>query len=92
MRNLAILLTPIRKNMTVADLISVLKTHDQTAHIVIWDLYANGRPALSKLGRGEVHPVELFCEDLSGSMWFELAADHHESQGVRLSGVVLGSP
>lgn len=92
MRNLATLLTPIRRKMTVVDLIAMLKTHDQTAHIVIWDLYTNGTPALSKLGTGEVHSVELFCEEEFGSMWFELAADHHKSGGVRLPGVVLGSP
>ena len=78
--------------MTVADLISILKTHDQNAHVVIWDRYANGTPALSKLGRGEVHSVELFCEEEFGYMWFELAADHQKSEGVRLLGVVLGSP
>ena len=78
--------------MTVAELISVLKRHDQNAHVVIWDSYANGTPALCKMGRGDIHPVELFCEEEFGSMWFELAADHHESEGVRLPGVVLGSP
>ena len=78
--------------MTVADLISILKTHDQNVHVVIWDRYANGTPALSKLGRGEVHSVELFCEEEFGSMWFELAADHQKSEGARLIGVVLGSP
>ena len=78
--------------MTVTDLISILKTHDQNAHVVIWDRYATETPALSKLGRGEVHPVELFCEDELGSMWFELAADHQKSVGLRLLGVVLGSP
>ena len=78
--------------MTVADLISFLNTHDQNAQVVMWDRYANGTPALSKLGRGEVQPVELFCEEEFGSMWFEVATDHPDSDGVRLSGVVLGSP
>lgn len=76
--------------MTVADLISILKTHDQNVHVVLWDSYATGTPALSKLGMGEVQLVELFCEEEFGAMWFELAADHPESDGVRLPGVVLG--
>ena len=78
--------------MTVADLISILNTVDQTAHVVLRDRDATGTAALSKLGMGEVQPVELFCEEESGAMWFELAADHPESDGVRLPGVVLGSP
>ena len=78
--------------MTVADLISILKTIDQNAQVVLWDRDATGTPAVSKLGMGEVQPVELFCEEEFGSMWLELAADHPESDGVRLPGVVLGSP
>lgn len=78
--------------MTVADLISILKTHDQNAVVALWDRDSNETPALSKLGMGEVHPIELFCEEEFGSMWFELATDHPESDGVRLPGVVLGSP
>ena len=90
MRNLTILLTPGRRKMTVADLISILKTHDQNALVVLWDRYATGTPALSKLGIREVQPVEMFCEEEFGSMWFELAADHQKSEGVRLPGVVIG--
>jgi hypothetical protein len=78
--------------MTVADLISILKTHDQNAQIVLWDRLASGTSALGKLGMGEVQPVELFCEEELGSMWFELATDHQDSDGVRMPGVVLGSP
>ena len=77
--------------MTVEDLISILQTQDQNAQVVMWDRYANGAPALSKLGWGEVQPVELFCEEEFGSMWFELATGHPDSVGVRLAGLVLGS-
>lgn len=78
--------------MTVADLISILNTQDQNAHVVMWDRYATGTPALSKLGRGEVQPVDLSCKEELGLMWLELAADHQESGEVRLPGVVLGAP
>ena len=78
--------------MTIADLISILTIHDQNAHVVLWDRYATGTPALSKLGIGEVRTIELFCEEEIGSMWFELVSDHPNSDGVRLPDVVLGSP
>lgn len=77
--------------MTVADLIFILKTHDQNAQVVMWDHDASGTPALNKLGRGDVQPVGLFCEEQFGSMWFELSGEHHESDGVRLPGVALGA-
>jgi hypothetical protein len=78
--------------MTVADLISILQTHNQNAHVVLWDRDATGAAALSKLGMGEVQPVELFCQEELGAMWFELATYHQESNGVRVPGVSLGSP
>lgn len=77
--------------MTVEDLISILQTRDQNAQLDMWDRSANGTPALSKLGRGKVQPVELFCEEEFGSMWFELAVGHPDSVGVRPAGLVLGS-
>ena len=77
--------------MTVSDLIVVLQKQEQSAVVVLYDHCATVTPAVCRLGAGEVLPVELYCEDANGAMWFELAEDHPTSAGVRLPGVVLGS-
>ena len=77
--------------MTVGDLIAFLQTQNPCAVVVLYDHSASVNVALCRLGTGEVQPVELFCEESSGVMWFELAEDHPTSVGVRLPGVVLGS-
>lgn len=58
--------------MTVADLIAFLQTQEPTAIVVLYDLSASVTPALYRLGTGEVQPVQLFCEEANGAMWFEL--------------------
>lgn len=78
--------------MTVADLIAFLQTQEPGAIVVLYDHSARVNIAVCRLGTGKVQPIELFCEDSNGSMWFELAQDHLDSAGVRLPGVVLGSP
>ena len=78
--------------MTVADLSAFLQTQEPNAIVVLYDLSAHVNVAVCRLGTGEVQPVELFCEESHGSMWFELAQDRPDSAGVRLAGVVLGSP
>ena len=77
--------------MTVADLIAFLQAQEPSAIVVLYDQSASVVPAFCRLGTGEVQPVQLFCEESSGVMWFELAEDHPTSVGVRLPGVVLGS-
>ncbi len=78
--------------MTVADLIAFLQTQEPGAIVVLYDHSASINVAVCQLGTGEVQPIELFCEESNGSRWFELAQDHLDSAGVRLPGVVLGSP
>lgn len=77
--------------MTVSDLIAFLQKQEQSAVVVLYDHSSTVTPAVCRLGAGEVHPVELYCEEANGAMWFELAEDHPDSAGVRLPGVVLGS-
>jgi hypothetical protein len=77
--------------MTVSDLIAFLQKQAPSAVVVLYDHCATVTPAVCRLGAGEVQPVELYCEDANGEMWFELAEDHLTSAGVRLPGVVLGS-
>jgi hypothetical protein len=78
--------------MTVSDLIAFLQKQESSAVVVLYDHCATVTPAVCRLGAGEVHPVDLYCEEANGAMWFELAEEHADSGGVRLPGVVLGSP
>ena len=77
--------------MTVGDLIAFLQAQEPSAIVVLYDQSASAVSAFCRLGTGEVQPVQLFCEESSGVMWFELSEDHPTSVGVRLQGVVLGS-
>ena len=77
--------------MTVAEIIDILKTHDQAAICVLCDPSATETRAACALGRSEVCAVELYAEDSARAMWFELFDDHFESAGFKVPGVLLGS-
>lgn len=70
---------------TVADLIEILKTHDQETHVVLYDHTAIGPPAVLSLGVGDVQPIALCDEEEFGVMWLKIA-----EQGAE-NGLVLGT-
>jgi len=77
--------------MTVADLIQLLRQHDQRATVMLWDQTAAGEPELSMLGTGEVQPLLLGARESIGLLALEAwNADDQQLEGP-FNGVALGS-
>ena len=76
--------------MTVADLIYLLYQHDSAATVVLWD-YGPYKALVSKLGVGELQPIQLGTRESIGLLVLEpWSIDRHDSHGP-FPGVVLGS-
>lgn len=79
--------------MNVSDLIYLLRQMDPSATVVQSDPTSSGEPAVSKLGRGEVQPIELGTFECNGIMviepWSANGAGGKKLAGP-FPGVVLG--
>lgn len=76
--------------MTVADLIHLLKQHDPAATVVLWEhAPADGR--VSKLGVGDVQPLQLGAHESNGLFLLETWDDGDEDLQGPYPGVALGS-
>jgi hypothetical protein len=76
--------------MNVADLIHLLQQEDPRATVVLWDHTASGGVGVSKLGRGEVQPLQLGSFESMGLIWLEAWVEGTDRQAP-FPGVVLGS-
>ena len=76
--------------MKVADLIYLLQQHDPAATVVLWD-HAPYEGRVSKLGVGEVQPIQLGARESNGLLLLEPWVDGDEGPQGPFAGVVLGS-
>jgi arginine repressor len=60
-------------NMTIAELIKILKTHDQNAIVVLLDYGCETKQSgVARLQADEIRPVELYQVEHKGISWYEL--------------------
>ena len=78
------------EGMTVADLIYYLQQHNPAATVVLWD-HAPYQGRVSKLGVGEVQPIQLGARESIGLLLLEPWVDGDEELQGPFPGVVLGS-
>jgi len=78
------------EGMTVADLIHLLKQHNPAATVVLWD-HAPYQGRVSKLGIGEVQPIQLGARESIGLLLLEPWVDGDGELQGPFPGVVLGS-
>jgi hypothetical protein len=76
--------------MTVADLITLLQQHDPAATVVLWAHDTHDSPCVSKLGAGEVQPIQLGSWETNGVLVLEIWGNGFVQDGP-FPGVVLGS-
>ena len=77
------------EGMTVADLIYVLRQHDPDATVVLWD-HAPCEGRVSKLGIGEVQPIQLGARESNGLLLIENWGDGNDDLQGPFPGVVIG--
>ncbi len=75
--------------MKVADLIHLLRQHDPTATVVLWDR-APYEGQVSKLGVGEVQSIELGARESIGLLLLEPWVNGSDDLQGPFPGVVLG--
>lgn len=76
--------------MTVADLISLLQQQDPDAIVVLWDHDIGDSPAVAKLRRDEVQPIDLGAWESNGVLILEVWNTDFKQDGP-YPGVVVGS-
>lgn len=76
--------------MTVADLIHLLRQHDPAATVVLWE-HAPYEGRVSKLGVGEVQPIQLGTRESIGLLLLGPWVDGSDDLQGPFPGVVLGS-
>lgn len=76
--------------MTVADLIHLLQQHDPRATVVLWD-HEPHEGQVSKVGFGEVQPIQLGARESNGLLLLEPWVDAGRDLQGPFPGVVLGS-
>ena len=76
--------------MTVSDLIHLLQQHDPAATVVLWD-HAPYAGRVSKLGIGEVQPIQLGTRESIGLLLLEPWVDGDEGLQGPFPGVAMGS-
>ncbi len=83
----------IGQQVTVADLVYFLQQRNPAATVVLWD-HAPNQGRLSKLGIGELRPIQLGARECNGLLpLFESPADEDDDGDLAgtLAGVILGS-
>lgn len=76
--------------MTVADLINLLQQHDTAATVVLWD-HAPYEGRVSKLGVGEVLPIQLGARESNGQLLLEPWVSGGDDLQGPFPGLALGN-